>query len=230
MDRVPVFETGDAGSIPSKGTMKIGILGGSFDPPHFGHLSISKQVKTVLGLDEIWLMPCYKHAFQKNLSSVEHRVAMAKFLESDGIKVSEYEIAQNKQSFTVDTLAGLTNKFPEHVFYWIMGSDQIESLRKYKNWQEIVGKYNLIIFPRVGFDLKSVTKNVIVLESEGLALNNISSTNIRERVRDNEAIGDMVPKGIEEYIKKHGLYKNQRLKTYSHKGNLSFPCTGESRR
>lgn len=200
--------------------MKIGILGGSFDPPHFGHLSISKQVRAILGLDEIWLMPCYQHPFAKNLSPVEHRLAMTKFLEQGSIKVSEYEITQNRKSFTIDTLNGLTRKFPENIFYWIIGSDQIRSLNKYKDWKEIISKYNLVIFPRGSvaseievkikrdFNLQSIPKNVIVIKSERLALSNISSTDVRKGAMNSESIRDMVPREVEEYIKKHGLYRS----------------------
>ncbi len=199
--------------------MKIGVLGGSFNPPHIGHLLIGSQVKNILGLDEIWLMPCNRHPFHKTLASVEHRLAMTKFLANDSIKVSEYEITQNEQSFTVDTLAGLTNKFPEHIFYWIIGSDQLESFKEYKDWQKLISKYNLVIFPREpvlprieekvrqDFNLQSIPKSIIVLKSDGLILTNISSTNIRQRVKNNEPISYMVPKKVEEYIKANKLYK-----------------------
>lgn len=199
--------------------MKIGILGGSFNPPHLGHLLISLQVRDILGLDEIWLMPCYQHPFHKTLASVEHRLAMTKFLANESIKVSEYEIIQNKQSYTIDTLSELTQRFPEHVFYWITGSDQLESFRKYKDWQEIIHKYNLVIFPREpvlpqieekvkrDFGLQSIPKNIVVLKSEDLILTNISSTNIRQRIRNDEPISYMVPRKVEGYINKYKLYK-----------------------
>lgn len=199
--------------------MKIGILGGSFNPPHLGHLLISLQVRNILGLDEIWLMPCFQHPFHKTLAPVEHRLAMTKFLANDSIKVSEYEITQNKQSYTIDTLRELTQKFPEHSFYWITGSDQLESFKEYKDWQELVHKYSLVIFPREpilprieekvkqDFNLKSIPKNIIVLKSEGLILTNISSTNIRQRIKNNEPISYMVPKKVEEYVREHHLYE-----------------------
>lgn len=199
--------------------MKIGILGGSFNPPHLGHLLISLQVRNILGLDEIWLMPCFQHPFHKTLAPVEDRMAMTRFLANDSIKVSDYEITQNKQSYSIDTLKELTSKFPEHIFYWITGSDQLDSFRKYKNWQELIHKYNLVIFPREpvlprieeqvkkDFVLKSIPDNIIVLKSEELILTNISSTNIRHRILNNEPITYMVPKKVEEYVKVHKLYE-----------------------
>ncbi len=201
--------------------MKIGILGGSFNPPHLGHLLISLQVRNILELDEIWLMPCYQHPFHKTLAPVEHRLAMAKFLANDSIKVSEYEITQNKQSYSIDTLSALTAKHPENIFYWITGSDQLENFKEYKDWQKLISKYNIVIFPREpvlprieekvrrNFNLQSIPKNITVLKSDGLILTNISSTNIRQRIKNNEPISYMIPKRVEEYIKRHGLYKNQ---------------------
>lgn len=199
-------------------TMKIGILGGSFNPPHLGHLLISMQVKNILGLDEIWLMPCYQHPFHKTLAPVRHRLAMTKMLANNGIKVSEYEVTQNQQSFTVDTLEELTVKFPDHVFYWITGSDQLESFKKYKDWKSLIRKYNLIVFPREpvlpkieeevkkNFKLPDIPKNIIVLKSDELILTNISSTCIRHRIKNNEPISYMVPEKVEKYIKNHHLY------------------------
>src|SRR5690348_1092340 len=106
--------------------MKIAILGGSFDPPHLGHLFIASQVKELVGVDEIWLMPLYQShggTFQKTLSSVKHRLEMTRLIESDDIKVSTFEIENNKTSYTIDTLTGISQQYPENTYYWIIGSD-----------------------------------------------------------------------------------------------------------
>lgn len=199
--------------------MKIGILGGSFNPPHLGHLLISLQVMNILGLDEIWLMPCYQHPFHKTLAPVEDRLNMTKFLTNGHIKVSEYEITQNKHSYTIDTLRELTHNYPEYTFYWITGSDQLESFKEYKDWQKLITKYNLVVFPREpvlpritekveqDFNLQSIPQNITVLKSDELILTNISSTNIRQRIRNSEPISYMVPIKVEEYIREHHLYE-----------------------
>lgn len=199
--------------------MKIGILGGSFNPPHLGHLLISLQVRDILGLDEIWLMPCYQHPFHKTLAPVEDRLNMTKFLTNSHIKISQYEITQNKQSYTIDSLRELTKKFPEYYFYWITGSDQLESFKQYKDWQELILKYNIVIFPREpvlprieekvkhDFQLDSIPENITVLKSDELVLSNISSTSIRHRIRNKQPITYMVPNKVEEYIKEHRLYE-----------------------
>lgn len=202
--------------------MKIAILGGSFDPPHIGHVLISQQVKELLHVDQVWLMPLFEKThqdkvFHKSLTAVDKRVAMAKFLENDFIKVSDFEITQNKDSFTIDTLNALEKKYPDDTFYWILGSDQLTSFQKYHKWEELVKK-KLIIFPRehtlwhieervkeaLGFQV--IPANITVLHNRSLVLTNVSSSMIREKIKKSQSIKYLVPAGIERYIQEHRLY------------------------
>lgn len=199
--------------------MKIAVLGGSFDPPHLGHFSIALQVQELLTMDEVWLMPAHHHPFERDLSPVDIRQTMTSFLKTEKIKVSDYEIARDKTSFTIDTLNGLKKLHPDDEFYWITGSDQLEYFQKYKDWQDILSKHNLIIFPREWMlpqltdivkeklMLKTIPENVIVLQSESLILSNISSTKIRERIKNGKPIQYFVPEKVAEYINKNSLYK-----------------------
>ncbi len=203
--------------------MKIGILGGSFDPPHLGHIFIATQVKELLGLDQVWLMPLFEKSqqdevFHKQMSSVSHREAMTRLLESEFIRVSDFEIKRNKSSFTIDTLSTLQSENPNDTFYWITGSDQLPHFQKYKDWQELVSNHNFVFFPREwilpefeervkeALDLKTIPTNVIVLHDKNLVLTNISSTRIRERVKAGLSIELFVPEQIDAYIKTHTLY------------------------
>lgn len=200
--------------------MKIAVLGSSFDPPHIGHIFIAEQVKQLLGMDEIWLMPNSKHAFDKSLTSTDHRLAMTELIERDQIKVSILELERGGVSFTIDTLNQLHELYPNDEFYWIFGSDQLESFKKYKNWQDLIKKHNLIFFPRESIlkeltnkvkqhlSLPEIPNNIIVLEDKNLILTNISSTLIRERVKNNQNIKYMVPIEIEKYISQNHLYQN----------------------
>lgn len=204
--------------------MKIAILGGSFDPPHLGHILIAQQVKEILNVDQVWLMPLYQKTFQdklfhKQLSAVEHRLAMTKMLANDFIKVSDFEITQNKTSYSIDTLTSLKKLHPDDIFSWILGSDQLTGFQKYHHWQKLVQMQNLIIFPREhmlwhleervkeALQLQTIPENVIVLHNQDLILTNISSTMIRERIKKNRSITDLIPKNVEAYIRDHMLYK-----------------------
>jgi nicotinate-nucleotide adenylyltransferase len=199
--------------------MNIAILGGSFDPPHLGHYFIIIQVKELLQMDEIWLMPVFTHPFQKELLPVADRLAMTKLLCNDYIKISDFEIKNNQSSFTINTLTSLEKLHPEHTFHWIIGSDQLNSFQKYKDWQELIRKYNIIIFPREyvishleekvkeSFTLQTIPQNVKVLHDERMLLTNISSSKVRQRVKKGLPIHHLVPNSVESYIYEHGLYK-----------------------
>jgi len=204
--------------------MKIAILGGSFDPPHLGHLLIAQQVIESVGVNQVWLMPNYDTSthheiFQKKLSSPEDRLAMVKLLENEKIKASDFEIKHNKKSLTITTLETLSKDYPEHTFYWITGSDKLETFHLYDDWQNIIRNYHLIIFPREhliehleekvkkSLQLQTIPKNVIVLHNKELIVTNISSTLVRERVKKQLPIDLLIPDKVEEYINEKKLYK-----------------------
>lgn len=198
--------------------MKIAILGGSFDPPHIGHALAALQIKELLNLDQIWLMPCFIHPFGKKLSNTNHRLSMAKCLENTNIKVSDFEIENKKVSYTIATLDALSKIYKNDTFYWILSSEDLENFQKWKNWQEIIKKHNLIIFPREiqasikekikkCLNLESIPDNITVISLDKLVTTGISSTIIRERVRKNLPITYMVPEKIEQFIQTNKLYK-----------------------
>ena len=204
--------------------MKIAILGGSFDPPHVGHLLIAYQILEFAKIDQVWLMPNYTTSthhkvFQKKLSSSEDRFAMTKLLENKKIKASDFEIKNNKKSLSITTLKTFTKQYPQHTFYWITGSDKLETFHLWDDWQDIVSKYHLIIFPREhifseleklvkeSFQLQTIPENVIVLRDKDLIMTNVSSTLIRERVKKQLPIDFLVTQEVAKYIKKHNLYE-----------------------
>lgn len=205
--------------------MKIALLGGSFDPPHLGHILIARQVIEKIGIDEVWLLPMFgtaAHApiFQKDLSPVSDRLAMVNLLANHQIKVSDFELTHNQQSITIVTLELLEKQYPDHTFYWITGSDKVDTFKKYDRWQDIIQKHHLVIFPREhmlwhledrvkeAFQLREIPETVTVMHDKDLILTNISSTKIRDRVRKGLSIRDIVPEEVEKYIKGHKLYGN----------------------
>lgn len=203
--------------------MKIAILGGAFDPPHIGHYLVASQVKEKLGMDEVWLMTCYSYfpefpvKFAK-ITPFEERHKMASYFEKHGITVSDFEQKYNKRSRTIDTLRLLKKKYPQHIFSWIIGSDCLPSFHLWNEWEELVQKHNLIIFPRdtgfktlegrvrKSFNVKEIPPNITVVEGD-LMVSNIASTHIRNRVRRGLAIGEFVMTEVERFISKKSLYK-----------------------
>lgn len=168
--------------------MRIGIFGGSFDPPHEGHLNLIKQVMLSKVVDEIWLMPTFISPWKNEAASAEDRSAMCELLTKDlplgwQVKVSDLEIKRRGKSYTIDTVRGLKKKF-NHQFYWLIGSDLVKDLPKWHKAEELYREIEFLVFPR--------TK--------------ISSTKIREKIKKGQPLNGLVPKNIEQYIKKHKPY------------------------
>lgn len=197
--------------------MNIAILGGSFDPPHKGHAIIANRLLRLYRFDQVWLMPCYQHPFSKNLSSPDKRFEMTKCLENENIKISDLEIRKKTTSYTIDSLNNLTTQYPDYHFSWIIGTDQVGSFTKWKNWKEIVNNFKLIVVPRTGFkkakeELKNISKqitalkNIVLIDKKNFPPIYISSTLARKKIKENKSISNMVPKGVEEYIIQNKLY------------------------
>jgi nicotinate-nucleotide adenylyltransferase len=197
--------------------MNIAILGGSFDPPHRGHIIIAKKLLKLLDLDSVWLMPCYQHPFNKNLSSPNQRLEMVKYLESDNIKVSDFEIRKKTTSYAIDTLKQLTDNFPKNKFFWIIGNDQISTFTKWKKWKEIINNFKLIVIPRINSkiiesDIKNIINqvkfpgNIIKIDKNDFPTIYLSSTFIRKKIKENKSISNMVPKKVQKYIMQNKLY------------------------
>lgn len=199
--------------------MKIALLGGSFNPPHIGHALIAQQTLELFDVDEVWLMPAYQHAFDKDLSDARHRLAMTQLLDNGSIKTSTFEIDEEKVNYTIETLEKLYQKFPNDKFYWIIGSDQLESFKKWKDWKKLLNEHNFLIFPRPklseeieAFVKRTLGVNIIpkkwkIAKSKNLVQIEISSTMIRNKIKKKENISNMVPEAVLHYIKRNKLYE-----------------------
>ena len=165
--------------------MKIAVLGGSFDPPHNGHLFAAKSLLKQRLCQKIILVPCLRHPFGKKLSKAAHRLAMTRLFENENIEVSDIEMLREETSYTIDTLNALKTQFPKDYFVWIIGSDQVKDFKKWKGWKEIKEKFGLIVVPRKV---------------------DISSSEIKKRIKEGKDIEGFVPKEVGRYIIQHGLY------------------------
>lgn len=203
--------------------MKIAILGGAFDPVHIGHYLVAQQVKEQLNMDQIWLMVCYSYFPEfptkfKRITPYEQRFAMAKMMESNSIKVSDFEEKHNKPSRTIDTLRLLTEHYPKNEFYWIIGSDALPTFHLWNEWQTIISEYNIVIFPRdtdfktleervkTSFQLRNIPQNITIVEGN-LIVSTIASTHIRNRVRSNLSIDHFVDNNVKNFISNTHLYR-----------------------
>jgi len=202
--------------------MKIAILGGAFDPIHIGHYLVAQQVKEQLRMDEVWFMVCYSYFPEfpdklERITSYEERFKMATLVSQKEFVVSDFEEKYNKRSRTIDTLRMLNEQFPHDTFYWIIGSDALPTFRLWNHWEELVHDHNLIIFPRdtdfetlerrvcASFNIKEIPKNITVLKGD-LIVSTISSTHVRQRVRERLPIVPLVGNMVKKYIGDKKLY------------------------
>lgn len=193
--------------------MKIAVLGGSFNPPHLGHALIIDQVLKYAGVDEIWLAPCYRHTFLKNLAPVADRVAMTKKLTNHKIKYCGEEIENKLSGDTIELMEILKEKYPEHEFSFLIGSDNLAGLKKWGNWEKLITNFQFLIFKRPNysmnlaeFGLDNSKYKLTFVNHPKLITSDISSTQVRERLTNKKSISNLVPKKIEEYILKNHLY------------------------
>jgi nicotinate-nucleotide adenylyltransferase len=184
--------------------MKIGLLGGAFNPPHLGHLMIAQQVLDFTDTDEVWLLPNYNQLPPKPVESVTHRLAMTKLLAMDRTRVSTIEIDNRLDGDTIHLLPYLPSG---HEFRFIIGSDQLPTLHLWGDYTKLLSALPFLVFPRYGFPNEPLYPNMTVITNEDLIGSNISSTKIRNRVKSGLSIGQFVPSSVASYIDAHGLYR-----------------------
>lgn len=202
--------------------MNIAILGSSFDPAHNGHLAIANNILRSKKINKVILMPVNIHPFAKKLTPVVHRLAMAKLLEGKNMEVSDLEIKKDFTSYSIDTLKTLQQNFPKDKLYWIIGSDYLDTFTKWKDWQKIIQDFGLIIvarylrpplrspFGHLRGDVKRLlggeSRNIIILNAKDFPPLDISSSEIKKRIKEGQSIKNLVPENVENYIIRNKLY------------------------
>jgi len=186
--------------------MRIGILGGSFDPPHFGHLFVARQTREIIGLDQVWLMPYFSHSWDPVVASPQDRLAMTKLMEEPGIVASNEEITHGGKSYTIDTIRRLKASY-KHSFFWIIGSDILPEIKRWKEPKSLTKEVIFLVFPRSGFPIpKRLPAGLLPVTSPGLVTTNISSTIVRNRLLKGLSVTGLTPDTVLAYIKEHKLY------------------------
>jgi len=189
--------------------MKIGILGGSFDPPHIGHLLVARQTREIVHLDQVWLMPYFAHNWDPTVSAASDRLAMTKLIEEEGVKASDSEILRKEKSYTIDTSRRLKEQFPKYNFFWIVGSDVLPEFHRWKDSKTLPKEVSFLVFPRNGHPLPGqLPEGFDAVTSPELVTSNLSSTIIRGRISKGLSIVGLIPSSVLTYIEEHGLYRS----------------------
>lgn len=187
--------------------MRIGIFGGSFDPPHIGHRVLARDAIESLRLDQLLVVPAGIQPLKKEKTtgaSAKQRVEMAKiaFADEKSVVVDETEVQRPGLSFTVDTLEAYAAGNPGAVLYLLLGRDSFESLDRWKNPGRIRELCTIALLER-GKGAPLVEDGVVVVTSRRV---DVSSSEIRERRQAGKPISGFVPDGVLSYIEKNNLY------------------------
>lgn len=197
---------------------RIGILGGTFNPPHSGHLSIAEDLLAEFSLDEILLLPVGipPHKRDMNIASNEHRLEMLRLLtmHDPRLVVSDMEMQRSGYTYTVDTLTALREADDNCLYYYIIGTDTLFTLTTWRRYEEVFGMTRFLCVPRPGDDHEESLQKIAELEKKyGAVIHlakstgpDISSTMIRSCLKENKPLTGLVPAAVEEYMKSHGLF------------------------
>ena len=190
--------------------MKIGLFFGSFNPVHCGHMILAGYMSEFTDLEQVWFIvsPHNPLKVKESLLQDYHRMSLVKIAIGDNrkLKASDIEFKLPRPSFTINTLTYLFEKFPEHQFVLILGSDNLESFHKWKNYTEILEQVELYIYPRMGSDGGELINHQKV-KTFSAPLMEISSSFIRESIKNKKDVRYMMPEKVWEYMDEMNFYR-----------------------
>jgi nicotinate-nucleotide adenylyltransferase len=193
--------------------VRVGILGGTFDPPHHGHLLMAERARVQYDLHHVIFLPAGvpPHKRDEPITAREHRWAMTELACADhtGFFISRRELDREGPSYTIDTLRDFQERLgPETRLYFIMGQDSAEEVETWKQPQALREEVTLLVAPRPGkgesWQPEDLPEGMFPIDMPACDL---SSTAIREAVAEGRPISHLVPAAVEAYIEKHNLYR-----------------------
>ena len=197
--------------------MKIGIFGGSFDPIHIGHAIIAQHIISSGAVDRLWFMVSPVNPLKvgkERMVTDTDRLRMVEMVSRpmEGVETSAFEFTMPRPSFTIDTLNALQAKFPDDEFYLVTGGDNWQIFSKWRNSDEILAKYHLLIYPRLGYDvvIPDELKDRVTLVDAPII--EVSSTEVRERLANGQSVRYYVPDEVLAYIERKNLYCKKEQK------------------
>ncbi len=192
---------------------RLGVMGGTFDPVHHGHLVAASEVAATFGLDEVVFVPTGQPSFKQHdrVTLAEHRYLMTVVATASNpqFTVSRADIDRPGLTYTVDTLRDLKAERPDAELFFITGADAVEQILTWKDAQELFSMAQFVAVTRPGHTLSVEglpADRVHVVEIPALA---ISSTDVRARAQAGKPVWYLVPDGVVQYIAKHQLYRGQ---------------------
>jgi nicotinate-nucleotide adenylyltransferase len=192
----------------------IGLFFGSFNPIHIGHLVIAEYMAEYTPLEQVWFVvsPLNPLKQKESLLPEGHRITLVRMaIEYDTrFQVSNIEFDLPKPSYTFNTLVHLHEKYPQYNFSLIMGMDNLLTLNKWKNYEELLKNYNIYVYPRNGNnELPDFSKHSSVILTDAPVMG-ISSSMIRKAIADKKNMRHILPPGVGQYIKEMHFYEKRK--------------------
>ena len=192
--------------------MKVGLYFGTFNPIHVGHIIIANHLVEYSDLDEVWMVvtPHNPHKKKSSLLANHHRfelvyLALQKYTK---IKPSDIEFKLPQPNYTVNTLAHINEKYPQHEFSLIMGEDNLKSFHKWKNFELILDRHSIYIYPRItDKDDETNFSNHSKITEVAAPIVEISSSFIRKGIKQNKNMRPLLPNKVWEYLDEMNFYK-----------------------
>lgn len=189
--------------------MKVGLYFGSFNPIHVGHLIIANHVLNNSAIQKVWFVvsPHNPLKNQKTLLNEYDRIHMVDLAIEDNphFKSSNIEFSLSKPSYTINTLTVLKDKYPNFDFTIIMGGDSFQNIFNWKNYEQLLQDYEIIVYERPGFQIDATIGKITLLKAPLL---DISSTHIRSQIKLGNNIKYLVPNNVAQYIELNNYYKS----------------------
>lgn len=194
--------------------MKIGCLFGTFDPPHRGHIAVADHIRRACGLDQVWLVVTPQNPFkqERSLTDDGHRLAMVRLALAghEGLLASGFELDLPRPNYTADTLRFMRDRWPDHTFSLIIGSDNLAELHRWKDAEQILAHHQVLVHPRSGSVEALRTAPLHAHPSVQPVIDapmvDMSSTQIRADLRAWRPVEDRLSPAVLSYIRQHGLY------------------------
>jgi nicotinate-nucleotide adenylyltransferase len=193
---------------------RTGLLGGTFDPIHFGHLLAAEAAREAAKLEEVWFIPTFvppHKAHPDADAQVRRHMLEAALADCPAFRVEDIELTREGVSFTIDTVTALLDRHPERSFYWIVGSDMVIDLPNWRRSEELAELVTFIGLERPGEPSDDSALPPYIrrkLLSASMPLIGLSSTDIRRRLKERRSVRFMMPDAVYQYIQRNGLYES----------------------
>lgn len=191
--------------------MKIGLLFGSFNPIHNGHLQIAEYMLMNTELDKIWFVISPQNPFKLNdlMLNENQRLELVKLAVdgNDKLEICDIEFSLDRPNFTINTLIELSKIYPQNIFYPIIGGDNFQNFHKWKEHEKIATSYEILVYKRTGFEENNMLTNKNKIKIFNAPLLQISSTQIRENIKNGLSVEHLVSVKINDFITANNLYK-----------------------